>query len=78
MSASAASSGRRDAAAAEGLKSRGGRRLGGCFGTDEDVEAGLPSEQSKYTKVGYSKQLSLMLVCRNIFASRSKLELCCS
>ena len=51
LSASAASTGRKDAAAAAGLKSRGGRRLGGCFGTDEDLEAGLPAEQTKYSKV---------------------------
>ncbi|KAK9843120.1 hypothetical protein WJX74_007282 [Apatococcus lobatus] len=50
MSASAASSSRKDSADTAGLKSRGGRRLGGCFGVDEDVEAGLPAEQSKYTK----------------------------
>ena len=56
MSASAAGSSRKVPADAAGLKSRGGRRLGGCFGADEDVEAGLPDEQSKYSKVRPASQ----------------------
>ena len=49
MNAAAASSGRQDPADAAGLKSRG-RRLAGCFGAEEEEEAGLAHEQRKYSK----------------------------